>query len=188
MGFPWRRRTALTLATLAIGLSGVAAAPVASAAAEEPYCYKDMAIAPVAGPAFVSTELNYGGNRWAMLRASAPAIDTWETFWICYDYGASDWYFYATEAGYVSAELGFSGGYYGMLRARAGAIGPWEKFDIVCDNGVASIYSKANNRWVSVELGYSGGDHAMLRARATAIGPWEKFTIYKYTYPQANFC
>jgi len=85
------------------------------------------------GAAFhwVSAELGYTGDNYAMLRARATSIGPWEEFYTTHGpclglcmttirSGANNLY--------VSAELGYTGDNYGMLRARTASAGPWENF------------------------------------------------------------
>jgi hypothetical protein len=88
---------------------------------------------------FVSAELGYTGNNYALLRSRASAIGPWEVFdllrWSLYDQAWIYQYSLPTTSGtfvfksrangrFVAAEFGWDG----RLRARATAIGPWEMF------------------------------------------------------------
>lgn len=88
----------------------------------------EIAIRSNANNNYVSAELGYTGNNYAMLRARASAVGPWEKY---YEIENSDGTFSlksAANGNYVSAELGYTGSTYAMLRARASAIGPWETF------------------------------------------------------------
>jgi hypothetical protein len=128
---------------------------------------------------YVSTELGYSGNQYAMLRARAEKVGPWESFqwcqssehpgyWSLWSLGAERW---------VSVELGYTGGEYAMLRARATGVGPWERFyEPYCPDGThCSFKSTADDLYVSGEFGYTGNNYGMLRARSSTIGPWEQF-------------
>ncbi|MFI7121983.1 fascin domain-containing protein [Amycolatopsis sp. NPDC049868] len=128
---------------------------------------------------YVSAELNYGGDNYAMLRARAGAIGPWEQFRVCFH----DWYWTIQSQAnglYVAAEVRYSDDDRGMLRARSIAAGPWERFTInvdECGSGCTTIRSQDNGQLVAAEMGYSGDDYGMLRARSTATGPWERFFV-----------
>jgi hypothetical protein len=161
-------------------LSSVIAKPAPRNAAG-PACTQNVTITSIANNNFVSTELGYAGNNYAMLRARATAEGPWEKYNVCYHpssrFNQGYWTIQSQANGlYVSAELGYAANEYAMLRARASIVGPWERYNVVsCGFGCSAIQSQANGLFVSAELGYSGDQHGMLRARAFGIGPWEQF-------------
>lgn len=148
-------------------------------------CYGTDSILSDANSNWVSAELAYFGDGYAMLRARASSIGGWEQFTFCYDSTSNYWAFYSdANDEFVSTELGYTGGNYAMLRARASSIGAWEQYSLICNtNGSLSIRSNANGLYVSTELGYGGSSYAMLRARASTVGPWEQ-----YQSPQLLIC
>jgi len=128
------------------------------------------------GGLYVSTELGFGGNLYAMLRARATAIGAWEYYQLCYNRATGHWAIWAdANSRWVSAELGDVGGQYGMLRARSGSVGPWELFVPYSANGLFEFKSAANQKWVSTEFGDGGNEFGMLRARSNEIGEWELY-------------
>jgi hypothetical protein len=177
----WRDIAVIT-ATLSVGLATIAgggAAPAIAAeagAASVAGCYSNRWISSDANGLYVSAELGYTGNNYAMLRARGTAVGSWELFRVCFN-GGYDTIQSQANWKYVTAELGYSGGSYGMLRARATTVGAREKFVVNCDASgfVCRIISAANGLYTSAELGYTGGNYGMLRARAEEIGPWERF-------------
>jgi hypothetical protein len=90
----------------------------------------EIAIRSNANSNYVSTELNYTGTEYAMLRARSATSGPWEKY---YEIENSDGTFSlksVANGNYVSAELGYgtSNPLYGVLRARSTSIGPWETF------------------------------------------------------------
>ena len=125
---------------------------------------------------YVSTELGFSGNLYAMLRARAATVGPWEYYQLCYNRETAHWAIWAdANSRWVSAELGDVGGQYGMLRARASSVGPWELFVPYTANGVFEFKSAANQKWVSTEIGDGGNEYGMLRARSNEIGAWELY-------------
>ena len=142
-------------------------------------CYAPTGILSNANLQWVSAELAYWGDGYAMLRARSSSIGGWEQFTFCDDVTANYWVFYNDANGdFVSTELGYTGDNTAMLRARASSFGPWEEYSLYCTgSGATVIKSNANNDYVSTELGYGGSSYAMLRARAAQVGPWEQYSI-----------
>jgi hypothetical protein len=149
-------------------------------------CYNQESIESAQDLDWVSAELGYTGNDYAMLRARATTIGPWEQFSLCYDSTAAYWYIISDANGmYVSAEFGYTGNDYAMLRARSTSIGPWEKFTLTCHVlpigpqwSYLTIQSQVNGNYVSAQLGYTGSDYAMLRASAQSVTPTEEFTTH----------
>jgi hypothetical protein len=145
----------------------------------------DVEIANLNNGKFVSAELNYTGNNYAMLRARANAVGPWERFYECRD-ESTGWEVFQSQANglYVAAEVNYTGGNYAMLRARTpgSSIGPWEQFYTPGWGSITNdhvIISEANSLYTAAELTYTGSNYAMLRARSTAVGSWEQW-IYHY--------
>lgn len=156
----------------------------AVAAADTVTCYDQQTILSAANNDYVSAEVGYTGNDYAMLRARSSTAGPLEKFEFCYDATQAYWYIVSDANGlFVSAEYGYTGNNYAMLRARSSAVGPWEKFNLSCVNGppvsprieLLAIQSQITGNWVSAEFGYTGNDYGMLRARASSVGPWEQF-------------
>lgn len=78
---------------------------------------------------YVYTELGFGGDRYAMLRAAAWPIGSTARFNL-YSDGTAYFLQSAANGLYVSAELGYTGSLYAMLRARASVIGSWERWGL----------------------------------------------------------
>ncbi|WP_147426578.1 fascin domain-containing protein [Trinickia fusca] len=158
-------------------LSSVIADSVATSTTTSPLCTQSVAITSIANSDFVSAELGYAGDEYAMLRARATVEGPWEKYTVCNVPTGGYWTIQSEANGlYVSAELGDAGAQYGMLRARATVVGPWEKYTFgSCGVDCTVIRSLANGKFVSAELGYTGDQVGMLRARAAVVGPWEQF-------------
>ena len=125
---------------------------------------------------FVSAELGYPGDHYAMLRARATEVGPWEMFDLCPEGNGET--IIRSEANHllVSAEFGFTGGYNGMLRARATLAAEWEHFRFGFRPQWYTMENAGNGLLVSAEFGYGGGDLAMLRSRRVyPPGPWEMF-------------
>jgi hypothetical protein len=127
---------------------------------------------------YASTELNYGGADYAVLRARAAAVGPWEQYSLAPQSDGT----YALKANanglYVSAELSYSGSFYGEMRARSSVVGYWEKFWL--NPLVGTTYAlqwAANSQYVAAEIYNAEPYYAMLRARSSAVGPWEQWTI-----------
>jgi hypothetical protein len=129
---------------------------------------------------YVTTEINYGGADYAMVRAARTSVGSdWERFRLIGDC-ANRWPDPVAEqprAGDAAARLP------GLRLGRDARClqqqrGTWEGFRLVgdCNSGCA-ILALGNGRYVSAELDYTGNGYGMLRARATGIGGWERFII-----------
>jgi hypothetical protein len=83
----------------------------------------NLSIRSLANGLWVSSEQNYTGANYGMLRARAAVPDRWETFNGCLGLrNIVNWK-------YVSAELNYAGAWYAMLRARADTLDRWEEFE-----------------------------------------------------------
>jgi hypothetical protein len=187
------RRTMIVGVLLTIFASPATAVRTASAAAgttpversslvADPPCDSRVAIKSVAANRYVSAELDYAGDGWAMLRARATTIGAWEAFDLCEAGNQSRLWSEAAQR-YVSMEFDYGGNGWAMLRARSATHDAWEHFSIESVDGCAdckAIRSTFTGRLVSAELEYQGGDYGMLRARTTgAPGAWEKFILIR---------
>lgn len=149
--------------------------------------YIDVALISWSTPRrqYVSTEIQYTGGNYGMLRARANSIGPWEQYDI-FRAGDSQHPYYAIRSRanqkLVTTEIDYTSSYnHAMLRARSASVGPWEKYYLCVDtqnNWV--LISAANNLAVSIEVDYTGANFAMLRARATSIGAWEEFGLIQY--------
>ncbi|MBV9854403.1 MAG: fibronectin type III domain-containing protein [Streptosporangiaceae bacterium] len=148
-----------------------------------------LTIHSTANDNYVSAELGYTGNDYAMLRARAAAQGPWE-MWTAVVLSNGEINLQSPANGnYVSAELGYTGNDYAMLRARASVAGPWESFQLVPNaDGTYSLQSTANGNYVSAELGYTGDSYAELRAGSVTIGPREEFTDDAEPYSACTTC
>ncbi len=132
---------------------------------------------------YVSTELGYTGSYYAMLRARAFSIGSWEQYSLGGS-GDSDgtWALRSTaNQRYVTAEFGFSGSNNGILEAQATVIGSWEKYYLYQIGSQYAFQSflppNSTCCYVSTEIGYGGSEYGVLRARAFSVGSWEKYWI-----------
>ncbi|MBC9719552.1 DNRLRE domain-containing protein [Streptomyces sp. TRM66268-LWL] len=142
----------------------------------------DVAIHSRATERYASARLNETGNQEGMVRATAPDINTWQTFTLVRNSDNTVSLRSKANNKWVSTEKNFTGEQEGMLRARydAATPGAWEKFTLLKNaDGTHSLRSTINNKWVSAEKNYTGAQAGMLRARydAAAPGAWEKFDI-----------
>ena len=125
-----------------VGASGLTPAPHPRATAPTPgfvrraapndtwSCYAPTGILSNANLQWVSAELAYWGDGYAMLRARASSFGPWEEYSLyCTGSGATVIKSNANND-YVSTELGYGGSSYAMLRARAAQVGPWEQYSI----------------------------------------------------------
>jgi hypothetical protein len=143
-------------------------------------CSSDFQLQSADNGLYVSAEMDYTGNNYAMLRARAATVGIWERYNLVYDASTGTWAIQSTDHNmYVSAELDYTGNNYAMLRARASTVDIWERYNLYYDrvNGVWEIQSARNNLYVSTEIGFTGNNYAMLRARASTVGPWEQYHI-----------
>jgi hypothetical protein len=128
---------------------------------------------------YVSAELGYPGNLYAMLRARSTSVGPWESWIICW-FPKTETVSIFSNANklWTTAELGYTGNQYAMLRARSTTVGPWERYRLYSFTmGQYGIESTANKLAVAAEFGYAGNEYGMLRARASEFGPWEHFGI-----------
>jgi hypothetical protein len=168
-----RRMIARLVVVLTVGAIGMVVAGPVTPAHASAFCY-DGWLKSGANGKYVTAELQYTGGDYAMLRARATSVGSWERFEFCWGSGGNDSQLAIRSLAngkWVSAELGYPGGDYAMLRARASSIGPWETF-----NGANGLRNVANWKFVTAELQYTGGDYAMLRARSSTLGSWEQFS------------
>jgi hypothetical protein len=128
---------------------------------------------------YVTAELGYGGNDYAMLRARATNPAGWESFSLLGDCSRQCALRSDANGKFVSAELGYQGYAWGEMRARSGASQGWEQLRFVgnCDSSCA-ILALSNSRYLTTELGYTGAGQNMLRARATSASGWEQYVIH----------
>ncbi|HEV2371895.1 MAG TPA: hypothetical protein VGS19_06980 [Streptosporangiaceae bacterium] len=142
-------------------------------------CWDDAWIYANANGDYVSTEFDYTGGGWAMLRARASNVSWWELYGGCRDEVTGQTDLYSDEnLDFISAELNYTGGDYGMLRARAVNEGSWEIWYTAsdpCQGCWTYFLNGANLLFASAEVGYTGGQYGELRARAVSVGPWEDF-------------
>jgi PGAP1-like protein len=93
--------------------------------------YFELGSPATAPPGWVSVELGYTGNNYAMLRARSSNPSTWEEFALYYDRQTGKFALNAAANGlWVSTELGYTGDNYAMLRARSSSVSTWEEFSI----------------------------------------------------------
>jgi hypothetical protein len=138
-------------------------------------CVFPVTISSRANGRYVSTELGYSGNDYAMLRARVTVPGPRELYQLCYYFTSDEYTLYSFNNNrYVTVETSYGESNYGMLRARATTVTNRERFRIQTGT-VMTIRSVANNRFVSAELGNGNNRYAMLRARATSVGLTEQF-------------
>jgi hypothetical protein len=137
-----------------------------------------IAIRSLAANRYVTSEHGYGGADYAMLRARATSVGSWERFTLVGDCSRACALRSDTNGLFVTAELGYQGYAWGEMRAHSGAAQAWEQWRFVgnCETS-CGLLSLANGRFVSTELGFTGAGQNMLRARSTAIGGWEQYQI-----------
>lgn len=133
----------------------------------------------------VTTEINYGGNDYGMVRAGRDSVGSyWEMFRLigdCYS-GAGCLIQSLNNRKLVLAQFDYQGYAWGELRGASGnAAGSWEHFRLEgnCATGCAirALGWTGDTRYVSAEFGYTGAGYGMLRARATGVSGWERFII-----------
>ena len=140
---------------------------------------------------WVSAELGFNGFYYAMLRARATAIGSWERYTVAFAAGIPCTYTIKSLANgkYVAANFSLPGDVNGMLNASDGSsLGsaselfrflyePQGRFAII---GVGQLVG-GKPVFVSAELGYVANGYGMLRARASVVGPWEQFAFQTTT-------
>ncbi|WP_339153870.1 endonuclease/exonuclease/phosphatase family protein [Streptomyces sp. F41] len=144
------------------------------------------ALRSVSNGLYVSTEVNTGGARQAMLRARAAApthrdLGSWEKFTLhTGDKGWTTTLRSEANGNYVTTERNYTGSHENLLRARGTSVGEWEKLQLEKqpDNTYA-IKAWTNNgyKYVTAEVQDAGSDNGLLRARADAVGSWQKFEL-----------
>ena len=129
---------------------------------------------------YVTTEINYGGADYAMVRAARTSVGSdWERFRLIGDCSSRCLIQSLNNRKLVMPQLDYQGYAWGEMRGvSSNSGGTWEGFRLVgdCNSGCA-ILALGNGRYVSTELDYTGNGYGMLRARATGIGGWERFII-----------
>lgn len=141
---------------------------------------------------YVSTEINYEGDRYATLRARASTALNWEKYTIVGDCAAGPGCALRSRGNgkYLTVEADTRGtdnsdsvrG--GSLRAIAESIGRHQQF--VIDGDCASavgcgLRAKINGRYVTVDTDAAG--NGRLRAGATRLGPSERFNLVSQFCP-----
>lgn len=132
---------------------------------------------------YVTTEIGYGGNDYAMVRAARGSVGSdWERFRLIGNCADSCLIQSLNNRKLVLAQFDYQGYAWGELRgASDNAAGSWERFRIEgnCSSGCAirALGWAGDARYVSAELDYTGAGYGMLRARATSVGGWERFII-----------
>ena len=129
---------------------------------------------------YVTTEIHYGGDDYAMVRAARTSVGSdWERFRLIGDCASRCLIQSLNNRKLVLAQLNYQGYAWGELRGVSeNAGGSWEGFQISgdCNHGCA-IRALGNGRFVSAELGFTGHGYGMLRARAETVSGWERFII-----------
>jgi hypothetical protein len=147
-----------------------------------------LAIKSIGNDKWVTARIDYIGDRYGMVRASANQQDTWERF-------DGSWPFYVANNGllslksrangrYVTSEILMGDYYNGMLRAERTSARDWEIFEpeLLSEGSGYAIFvmkARANGKYVSAELGYRGDDYGMLRASRSWKQTWEQFRMNK---------
>ncbi|MFI9274642.1 fascin domain-containing protein [Kitasatospora sp. NPDC052896] len=127
---------------------------------------------------YVTTQLDYTGDQYGMLRAHIGTPGPWEQFNICLNTTTNTYTIRSVQNGqYVTTQLDYTGTQYGMLRAHIATPGPWEQFTFAPTGNGYSIRSVANGNYVTAQMGFSGNQYAELTATDTAADPgsWEQF-------------
>ena len=143
-------------------------------------CSSDFQLQSADDGLYVSAEMGYTGNNYAMLRARAATVGPWERYNLTYDTSTGTWSIQSLDNNlFVSTELSFTGNNYAMLRARSSTASIWERYNLYYNrvSGTWEIQSARNNLYISTEVDFTGSNYAMLRARASTVGPWEQYHI-----------
>jgi hypothetical protein len=142
--------------------------------------YRVVTIYSPANNRYATTEVNYGGADYAMVRAARTTVGSdWERFRLIGDCSNRCLIQSLINRKLVMGQFDYQGYAWGEMRGvSANANGSWEGFRLVGDcNTGCGILALGNGRYVSAELDYTGNGYGMLRARATTVGGWEKFII-----------